>query len=129
MISTIAFYTGMVVLYMLGILFCIGALIAFYALIEFWTVYHKMQIGDEIGESQDLKKEIKSAENSEEQIIKKTKDTTKARGVFGKLHDISVMTLWVVLSAIWFVLICVFGFFGICYEFISACFKRKPHYD
>lgn len=131
MISTIAFYIGITILSMIGLLLVVGATIATVALIDFWSVYGKLKAGEEVGESQDLKKEIKSLEQREQELIdekiyeKPHVDTTHARGFFGKLHDISIMALWVVMSAIWYVAICIIGFVGWICELLSACFKKK----
>lgn len=129
MISTIAFYIGITILSMIGLLLVVGAIIAIVALIDFWRVYGKHKPGDEYDNSRDLKRFENSIENekstNETNCNKTHIDTTYTRGVFGKLHDISVMALWVIISAIWYVIICIIGFFGICYDCISACFKQK----
>lgn len=135
MISTIAFYIGVGIFLIIGLLFVIGLIIAVIALIDFLRVYVKMNRGEEIGESQDLKQITKSLEEKEHKLIKDPiyekpcKDSTVLWGFFKKLHNIFVFSLWVIMYAIWFSLLCIIGFISKMIELISACFKQNKQYD
>lgn len=130
MISTIAFCIATVALVLIGFLLLTGTVIATVALIDFWRVYGKAKTVDEYETSQDLKQTAKALEEQEQKTnVKPCVDTTNARGFFGKLHDISIMALWAVLSAIWYVAICILGTISGMIDLICACFKRKKTHD
>ena len=76
---------------LVGLLFVTGMVIAIVGLIDFCKHYKKQNI------------------------------EKKHRGFFGKLRDIFTMGLWVVMSAIWYVLIFII-------EFIESLFEPKKSF-
>jgi len=86
-----------------------------------------MKKGEECETSQDLKQTTKILEenNKQKTVEIKTNDAAFAKTIWAKLHDVMVITLWVFVYVIWFVFMCVVGFFGFMYDLVAACFKKK----
>lgn len=123
MILQILSYIGWFFLYAVGLLLCIGCIIALLAAIDYVKMCKKM---DSEEHPQDLKKEIKHFTNTNPDTKNTNeKSSTYARGFFGKLHDFSVIGLWVVVYSLWFVAMFVVGFFGLVYNLITDCFNRN----
>ena len=88
-----------------------------------------MKKGKESDSSQDLKSITKVLEENQNQ--KQNKETPKAddsafaKTILAKLHDIFVISLWVVVYAFWFVLMCITGFAVYVCEFIASRFRKN----
>lgn len=86
-----------------------------------------MKKGEESDSSQDLKSITKVLEENQKQNEEKPKadDSAFAKTIWAKLHDILIISLWVVVYAFWFVLMCISGFAVYVYEFIASRFRKS----
>lgn len=86
-----------------------------------------MKKGKESDSTQDLKSITKVLEETQKQNKEKPKadDSAFAKTILAKLHDIFVISLWVVVYAVWFVLMCITGFAVYVCEFIASRFRKN----
>lgn len=86
-----------------------------------------MKKGKESDSSQDLKSITKVLEENQKQNKEtpKADDSAFAKTILAKLHDIFVISLWVVVYAFWFVLMCITGFAVYVCEFIASRFRKN----